>query len=56
MSFESGHRTDKNDFKSIEDYQKYLEYMNMGPEGFYEEFKDDLDFDDMFVEEYAYDE
>lgn len=56
MSFESGHRADKNDFKSIKDYQQYLEYMDMGPEGFYEEFKDDLDFDDMFVEEYAYDE
>ena len=56
MSFESGHRADENDFRSHEDYEQYLEYMDMGPEGFYEEFKDDLDFDDMFVEEYAYDE
>ncbi len=56
MSFESGHIADENDFRSNEDYEQYLEYMDMGPEGFYEEFKDDLDFDDMFVEEYAYDE
>lgn len=56
MSFESGHYANENDFKSDEDYQQYLEYMDMGPEGFYEEFKDDLDFDEMFVAEYGYDE
>lgn len=56
QSFEYGHYAEENDFKSAEDYAQYLEYMDMGPEGFYEEFKDDLDFDDMFVEEYEYDE
>lgn len=56
QSFEYGHYAEENDFKSAEDYAQYLEYMDLGPEGFYEEFKDDLDFDDMFVEEYAYDE
>lgn len=56
QSFESGHYAEETDFKSAEDYARYLEYMYLGPEGFYEEFKDALDFDEMFVEAYDYDE
>jgi hypothetical protein len=32
----------------------YLELVNYGPVGFYEEFKDVYDFDPMFVEEYGH--
>lgn len=56
QSFESGHYADETVFKTAEDYARYLEYMYLGPEGFYEEFKDALDFDEMFVEAYDYDE
>ena len=61
--FESGHFTDMNffiedeegDFTGVEiaaaDY--YAELINMGPEGFYEEFRDELDFDPDFVAEYG---
>lgn len=56
MSFESGHYAEENDFRTDEDYQKYVEYMDKGPEGFYEEFKDKLDFDPDFVAEYDIEE
>lgn len=56
MSFESGHYAEENDFRTDEDYQKYVEYMDKGPEGFYEEFKDKLDFDPDFVAEYGIEE
>lgn len=56
MSFESGHYAEENDFRTEEDYQKYVEYMDKGPEGFYEEFKDKLDFDPDFVAEYNIEE
>ena len=61
--FESGHFTDMNffiedeegDFTGVEtaaaDY--YAELINMGPAGFYEEFRDELDFDPDFVAEYG---
>lgn len=61
--FESGHFTDMNffiedeegDFTGVEtaaaDY--YVELINMGPEGFYEEFRDELDFDPDFIAEYS---
>ena len=61
--FESGHFTDMNlfiedeegDFAGVEtaaaDY--YAKLINMGPEGFYEEFRDELDFDPDFVAEYG---
>jgi hypothetical protein len=32
----------------------YNELVNLGPVGFYEEFKDVCDFDPMFVEEYGH--
>lgn len=61
MSFETGHRSfeDYHDFKR--EYPKlgkagweyYCELVNLGPAGFYEEFKDVYDFDPMFVEEYG---
>lgn len=53
MSFESGHRFEKNDFEDSEAYNEYLKYMEMGPAGFYEEFKDELDFDEDFIAEYG---
>lgn len=61
--FESGHFTDMNffiedeegDFEGVEtaaaDY--YAELINMGPGGFYEEFRDELDFDPDFAAEYG---
>lgn len=60
--FECGHFTDvdffiddeEDDFTGVEqaaaDY--YTELINMGPAGFYEEFRDELDFDPDFVAEY----
>ena len=61
MSFETGHFSFDNyeDFKrEYSDYGKegweyYCELVNLGPAGFYEEFKDDYDFDPMFVQEYG---
>ena len=53
MSFESGHSFDPKDFNSKSNYEKYCEYMDYGPEGFYEEFHDQLDFSSDFIEEYG---
>ena len=68
MSFETGHfsfdnKEDfKRDFREFENFDSnavdeaweyYCELVNLGPAGFYEEFKDDYDFDPMFVEEYG---
>ncbi len=66
MSFETGHFS----FDNFEDFKNecshmtnleaawayYNELVNMGPAGFYEEFKDVYDFDDMFVSEYGVNE
>lgn len=64
MSFETGHTA----FESKEDFKRdfegnskivdtawdyYCELVNLGPAGFYEEFKDVYDFDSMFVGEYG---
>ena len=62
MSFETGHFgfEDYSDFKreypnlGKEAWEYYCELVQMGPVGFYEEFKDVYDFDPMFVEEYSY--
>lgn len=56
MGFEMGHRLDRDDFDNEEEWDEYLEYVNMGPAGFYEEFKDQLDFDPDFVAMYGDDE
>jgi hypothetical protein len=65
-SFETGHFSfeTKEDFKreyeglvpEVMDaaWEYYCELVNMGPVGFYEEFKDVYDFDPMFVEEYGH--
>ena len=64
MSFETGHTAfeSKEDFKRDFEYDSkvvdaawdyYCELVNMGPAGFYEEFKDKYDFDPMFVSEYG---
>ncbi len=65
MSFETGHidfdnKEDfKRDFEDIKSsdvdaaWEYYCELVNMGPAGFYEEFKDEYDFDLMFVAEYG---
>lgn len=53
MSFETGHRFEKNDFENKNEFNKYLELMDLGPAGFYEEYKDVLDFDPGFVSEYG---
>lgn len=66
MSFETGHFS----FDNFEDFKNecshmtnleaawayYNQLVNMGPAGFYEEFKDVYDFDDMFVSEYGVNE
>ena len=71
MSFETGHfsfdnkedfKRDAGEFETLtsevvdEAWEYYCELVNLGPAGFYEEFKDDYDFDPMFVEEYGYEE
>lgn len=45
-----------NDQKQVYEQAReyYLELVNYGPVGFYEEFKDVYDFDPMFVEEYGH--
>lgn len=54
MSFESGHNFNESDFSSVEEYNEYINYMDMGPVGFYNEFHDELDFSDDFISEYGY--
>lgn len=56
MSFESGHRFNRNDFESNKDFKEYSNLMELGPQGFYEEYKDTLDFDPDFVAEYGIEE
>ena len=64
MSFEVGHFSfeTEEDFKreypnlGKEGWQYYCELVCKGPVGFYEEFKDEYDFDPMFVAEYGYEE
>lgn len=58
QSFETGHWYDRDDFDRAKDYKEYREYMDLGPSGFYEEYKDELDFDPDFASEYGneYDE
>lgn len=54
MSFENGTRFCIEDFDNNESlYNEYLELMELGPVGFYEEYKDSLDFDEDFVTEYG---
>lgn len=60
-SFETGHFSLKSyeDFKreypnyGKDEWEFYSNLTYMGPVGFYEEFKDDYDFDPMFVQEYS---
>lgn len=55
--FETGHVCIKcEDFKNSEDYNQALNLLNLGPVGFYQEFKDELHFDSMFIEEYGKEE
>lgn len=53
VSFETGVRFDEGDFEDSEDFGKYQQLMDLGPAGFYEEYKDTLDFDPDFVAEYG---
>lgn len=53
MSFETGHRFHRNDFESKCEFDSYKELMDLGPAGFYDEYKDTLDFDPEFVSEYG---
>lgn len=53
MHFETGVNFDRNDFSDDEEYDEYLGYVEMGPEGFCEEFSDVLDLDPDFVSEYS---
>ena len=61
MSFETGHgwfetyHDFKREYPNLDEtaWEYYNELVNMGPAGFYEEFRDEYDFDPMFVEEYA---
>lgn len=54
MSFETGQRFRPDDFDSKREYNEYSSYMELGPSGFYEEYKDILDFDPDFASEYGY--
>lgn len=56
MSFESGHYFHKADFETVKQWSDYQKLMEFGPFGFYEEFKDELDFDPGFVREFGDDE
>lgn len=56
VSFETGVRFDEGDFEDSEDFGKYQQLMDLGPVGFYEEYKDTLDFDPDFVAEYGVEE
>lgn len=54
MHFEQGTYFELEDFDGNEDaYTRYLELVELGPAGFYEEYKDELDFDEDFVREYG---
>lgn len=58
ITYEYGTYFEEDDFEG--DHEAYAIYfdelLNLGPEGFYEEYKDQLDFSDEFVAEYGYDE
>ena len=56
MSFESGQRFNESDFDNDNQWSDYLELIELGPAGFYEEFKDELDFDPDFIREFGDDE
>lgn len=54
MHFEQGTYFEVEDFDGDEDaYREYAELVDLGPVGFYEEYKDKLDFDEDFVREYG---
>lgn len=53
-SFESGHLFEENDFDSTDEYLQYCDYIECGPVGFYEEFKDELEFSEDYIFEYGY--
>jgi hypothetical protein len=54
MSFETGHSFEEDDFEEESDYEEYSEYMELGPVGFYEEYKDELEFSADFISEYGH--
>lgn len=61
MGFETGHSffEDKREFNREcpnlkGGWEYYCELVNLGPAGFYEEFKDVYTFDPMFIEEYGF--
>lgn len=58
ITYEYGTYYDEEDFEGdTEAYRIYFdELLNLGPEGFYEEYKDQLDFSEEFISEYGYDE
>lgn len=49
-----GRRLTRSKYEELKDF--YSELHDLGPEGFYEEYKDQLEFDPDFVEEYGYSE
>lgn len=52
--FETGHICiEQEDFETFKDYEQALELLDLGPSGFYEEFKKKLKFDKDFIAEYG---
>lgn len=53
MHYETSVSFERSDFESDDDWNEYLEYLEMGPEGFCEEFSDSLELSPEFVSEYG---
>lgn len=52
-SYETDNWMDPSEFENNEDYDEYYSYQDMGPEQFYREYKDILDFSPEFSEKYG---
>lgn len=54
-SYQTGEWLNPEDFDNFEDYDEYYSYYDMGPENFYKEYKDIVDFSPEFIAQYSND-
>lgn len=54
-SYQTGEWLNPEDFDNFENYDEYYSYYDMGPENFYKEYKDIVDFSPEFIAQYSSD-
>lgn len=54
-SYQTGEWLNPEDFDNFENYDEYYSYYDMGPENFYKEYKDIVDFSPEFIAQYGSD-